>query len=168
MHVLLLYLTLVSPSPEQSDITSIDFCANAPKPPTKQSTQMAVNLVTWVMNEVQSRTNLDEGKLKEVFSPSGSRNNFFPVQTNQPQQGRHRTDSKLLKGWTHYFTDDVEEEEKKKKKWRSETRNRGEQDDHKNKNSLVQFSALTNWVIGGTWGMIQQRSSSSLFCRWPL
>ena len=77
MHVLLLYLTLVSPSPEQSDITSIDFCANAPKPPTKQSTQMAVNLVTWVMNEVQSRTNLDEGKLKEVFSPTGSQNNFF-------------------------------------------------------------------------------------------
>ena len=37
-------------------------------------------------------------------------------------------------------------------------------------NSLtVQFSPLTDWVIGGrTWGMIQQRSSSSLFCRRPL
>ena len=30
--------------------------------------------------------------------------------------------------------------------------------------SSVQFSPLTDWVIRGTWGAIQQRSSSSLFC----
>ena len=29
----------------------------------------------------------------------------------------------------------------------------------------VQFSYLTDWIVGGTWGTIQQRSSSSLFCR---
>ena len=29
---------------------------------------------------------------------------------------------------------------------------------------LVQLSALTKWVVGGTWEMIQQRSSSGLFC----
>ena len=34
--------------------------------------------------------------------------------------------------------------------------------------SSVQFSPLTDWVVGGTWGSIQQRSSSSLFCRRPL
>ena len=33
---------------------------------------------------------------------------------------------------------------------------------------LVQVSPLTNWVVGGTWGKIQQRSSSSLFCERPL
>ena len=32
----------------------------------------------------------------------------------------------------------------------------------------VQFSPLTDWVVVGTWGTIQQRSSSSLFCRRPL
>ena len=32
----------------------------------------------------------------------------------------------------------------------------------------VQFSPLTDRVISGTWGTIQQRSSSSLFCRRPL
>ena len=31
----------------------------------------------------------------------------------------------------------------------------------------VQFSPLTDWDVGGTWGTIQQRSSSSLFCRRP-
>ena len=34
-----------------------------------------------------------------------------------------------------------------------------------------QFSPLTHWVVGGgegTWGMIQQRFSSSLFCGRPL
>ena len=29
----------------------------------------------------------------------------------------------------------------------------------------VQFGHLTDWVIGGTWQRMQQRSSSSLFCR---
>ena len=38
---------------------------------------------------------------------------------------------------------------------------------------VVQFSSvhlcpLTDWVVGGTWGTIQQRFSSSLFCRRPL
>ena len=33
--------------------------------------------------------------------------------------------------------------------------------------SSVQFTPLTDWVVGGTWGTIQQRSSSSLFCRRP-
>ena len=33
--------------------------------------------------------------------------------------------------------------------------------------SSVQFSPLTDWVIGGTQKMIQQKSSSSLFCRRP-
>ena len=32
----------------------------------------------------------------------------------------------------------------------------------------VQFSPLTDWVVRGTWEMIQQGSSSSLFCRRPL
>ena len=32
----------------------------------------------------------------------------------------------------------------------------------------VQFSPLTDWVVRGTWGTIQQRSSASLFCRRPL
>ena len=34
----------------------------------------------------------------------------------------------------------------------------------------VQFSSvpLTDWVVGGIWGTIRQRSSSSLFCRRPL
>ena len=32
---------------------------------------------------------------------------------------------------------------------------------------MVQFSPLPDWSIGGTWGTIQQRSSSSLFCRRP-
>ena len=32
----------------------------------------------------------------------------------------------------------------------------------------VQFSPLTDWVIRETRGTIQPRSSSSLFCRWPL
>ena len=32
----------------------------------------------------------------------------------------------------------------------------------------VQFSPLTDWVVGGTWGTIQQKTSSSLFCRRPL
>ena len=31
--------------------------------------------------------------------------------------------------------------------------------------SSVQFSSLTDWVVGGTKGSIQQRSSSSLLCR---
>ena len=31
--------------------------------------------------------------------------------------------------------------------------------------SSVQFSPLTDWVVGGTRGAIQQRFSSSLFCR---
>ena len=31
--------------------------------------------------------------------------------------------------------------------------------------SSVQFSPSTDWVVRGTWGTIQQRSSSSLFCR---
>ena len=31
--------------------------------------------------------------------------------------------------------------------------------------SSVQFSPLTDWVVGGTWGTIQQRSSSSLSWR---
>ena len=31
-----------------------------------------------------------------------------------------------------------------------------------------QFSPITDWVVGGTWGTIQRRSSSSLFCRGPL
>ena len=35
-------------------------------------------------------------------------------------------------------------------------------------NRSVQLSSLTDWVTGGTWGMIQQRSSSSLFCKRPL
>ena len=34
--------------------------------------------------------------------------------------------------------------------------------------SSVQFSPLTDWVIGGTWGTIQQRSSFNLFFRRPL
>ena len=34
--------------------------------------------------------------------------------------------------------------------------------------SSLQFSPWTNWVIGVTWGTIQHRSSSSLFCRRPL
>ena len=34
--------------------------------------------------------------------------------------------------------------------------------------SSVQFSPLTDWVIRGTWGMIEQRSSVSLFCRRPV
>ena len=34
--------------------------------------------------------------------------------------------------------------------------------------SSVHFNPLTDWVIRGTWGMIQQISSSSLFCRRPL
>ena len=29
----------------------------------------------------------------------------------------------------------------------------------------VQFSSSTDWVVGGTWGAIQQRSSFSRFCR---
>ena len=33
---------------------------------------------------------------------------------------------------------------------------------------VLQFNALTDWVTGGTWGMIQQRSFSSLFCKRPL
>ena len=33
--------------------------------------------------------------------------------------------------------------------------------------SSVQVNPLTNWVVGGTWGAIQQRSSSSHFCRRP-
>ena len=35
----------------------------------------------------------------------------------------------------------------------------------------VQFSSVPwpwPWLVGGTWGTIQQRSSSSLFCRRPL
>ena len=32
----------------------------------------------------------------------------------------------------------------------------------------VRFSLLTDWVVVGTWGMIQQRSHSTLFCRKPL
>ena len=32
----------------------------------------------------------------------------------------------------------------------------------------VQFSPLTGWVVGGTWGTIQQRSSSCLFYGRPL
>ena len=32
----------------------------------------------------------------------------------------------------------------------------------------VQFSPFSNWVVGGTWETIQQRSSSGLFCRRPL
>ena len=32
----------------------------------------------------------------------------------------------------------------------------------------VQVSTLMDLVVGQTWGMIQQRSSSSLFCRRPL
>ena len=31
--------------------------------------------------------------------------------------------------------------------------------------SVVQFSPATSWVTGVTWGMIRQRSFSSLFCR---
>ena len=31
--------------------------------------------------------------------------------------------------------------------------------------SSAQFSLLTDWVIGGTWRMIQQRPSTSIFCR---
>ena len=34
--------------------------------------------------------------------------------------------------------------------------------------SSGQFSPLTDWIVGGTWGIIQQRSSSSLFSRRPL
>ena len=34
--------------------------------------------------------------------------------------------------------------------------------------SSVQFSPLTDWVVRGTRGTVQQRSSSSLFCRRPL
>ena len=34
-------------------------------------------------------------------------------------------------------------------------------------NVIVQFIPLTDWVVGGTWGMIQQESTSSLFCRRP-
>ena len=34
--------------------------------------------------------------------------------------------------------------------------------------SSVQFSALTDWVVEGTWGTIQQRSSSSFYCRRPM
>ena len=34
--------------------------------------------------------------------------------------------------------------------------------------SSVQFSPFTEWVVGGTWGTIQQRSSSGLFWRRPL
>ena len=33
---------------------------------------------------------------------------------------------------------------------------------------LVQFSLLTDWVVDGTRGTIQQRFSSNLFCRRPL
>ena len=33
---------------------------------------------------------------------------------------------------------------------------------------IHQFSPLTSWVIRGSWGLIQQRSFSSLFCRRPL
>ena len=34
--------------------------------------------------------------------------------------------------------------------------------------SSVQFSTLTEWVVGGTWRTIQQRPSTSLFCGRPL
>ena len=47
---------------------------------------------------------------------------------------------------------------KKKKMWKI----------NKNISSSVQFSSSTDWVVRGTWGMIQQRSSSRLFCRRPL
>ena len=33
---------------------------------------------------------------------------------------------------------------------------------------LLHRHDLNNWVLRGTWGTIQQRSSSSLFCRRPL
>ena len=36
------------------------------------------------------------------------------------------------------------------------------------KNCSVQFSPLTNWVVRGKWGTLQQRSFSSLFCWRPL
>ena len=69
---MLFSVNLISLLHDYPDTTSIDSVLKHPNLQPKQSTQMAITLVTLVMNEVQSRTNLDGGKLKEVFSPDGS------------------------------------------------------------------------------------------------
>ena len=52
--------------------------------------------------------------------------------------------------------------------WRHSSTRMSKINESKSNSFPVQFSPLTNWVIGGTWEMIQHRSSSSLFCRTPL